>query len=165
MRLPLYYTLPAGRSIESLCDRLAHSPGSIPCDVLPTLHFLAGALWTKKPDVTDYRTCAPVVKEIALAWHFHLTKGDFRTAIGRSAAGNKGSHSLSMHLVLTSGQEGKRGGELGDLALGLTVGWVIAATAAQSAAMSLPKDPRDGNVRQSCVPIPRPEHLSQCARR
>jgi hypothetical protein len=65
MRLPLYYTLPTGRSTDSLCDRLARSPSSIPSDVLPTLHFLADALSVQKPEVTDYQTCAPVVKEIA----------------------------------------------------------------------------------------------------
>jgi hypothetical protein len=65
MRLPLYYTLPTGRSIESLCDRLAHSPSSLPSDALPTLYFLADALSVQRPEVTDYRTYAPVVKEIA----------------------------------------------------------------------------------------------------
>src|SRR4029077_1172149 len=64
-RLPLYYTLPTGRSIESVCDRLAHSAGPIPSEALPALHFLADALSIQKPDAPNYGTYAPVVKEIA----------------------------------------------------------------------------------------------------
>jgi hypothetical protein len=64
-RLPLYYTLPTGRSIESVCDRLAHSADPIPGEVLPTLHFLADALSIQKPHARNYGTYAPLVKEIA----------------------------------------------------------------------------------------------------
>ena len=65
-RLPLYYCLPTGRSIESLCDRVLHLPDEIPCDLLPPLHSLASTLAIPEPKTTSYRAYAQVLQEIAV---------------------------------------------------------------------------------------------------
>jgi hypothetical protein len=65
-RLPLYFTLPTGRSIEGLCDRLRGTASPIPPDVEQALRYLARRLSVSTPDVADYDTCSPVLKEIAL---------------------------------------------------------------------------------------------------
>ena len=65
-RVPLYFTLPTGRSIEGLCDRLRGTASPMPPDVEQTLSNLARRLSVCTPDVIDYDTCSPIVKEIAL---------------------------------------------------------------------------------------------------
>jgi hypothetical protein len=62
---PLSYTLPTGRSIESLCDRAAYLPGDVPLDLLPMLNYLARALGIVEPAGRSYRDYALVVQEIA----------------------------------------------------------------------------------------------------
>jgi hypothetical protein len=65
-RVPLYFTLPTGRSIEGLCDRLQGTASPIPPDVEQALRYLAPKLLVPVPDLIDYGTSLPVVKEIAL---------------------------------------------------------------------------------------------------
>jgi hypothetical protein len=65
-RVPLYFTLPTGRSIEGLCDRLRGTASPIPLDVERTLRDLARRLSVSTPDVIDYDTSLPVLKEITL---------------------------------------------------------------------------------------------------
>lgn len=65
-RVPLYFTLPTGRSIEGLCDRMRGTASPIPADVERTLRDLARRLLVSTPDVIDYDASLPVLKEIAL---------------------------------------------------------------------------------------------------
>ena len=65
-RVPLYFTLPTGRSIEGLCDRLRGTASPIPPDVEQTLRDLARKLLVLTPAVIDYDASLPVLKEIAL---------------------------------------------------------------------------------------------------
>jgi hypothetical protein len=62
---PPSYTLPTGRSIESLCDRAADLPGEIPADLLPLLRGLTTALSVAEPNTRLYRDYALVLREIA----------------------------------------------------------------------------------------------------
>jgi hypothetical protein len=63
---PLSYTLPTGRSIEALCDRVVDLDGEIPSDVLTVLHHLAVALSVAEPEKSHYRDYAPVLREVAV---------------------------------------------------------------------------------------------------
>ena len=65
-RLPLHYTLPNGRSIEALCDRLNGAAGSVPRDVGLTVGYLATRLAVSMPSAINYHTYSLVFKEIAL---------------------------------------------------------------------------------------------------
>lgn len=65
-RLPLYHTLPTGRSVESLCDRLGQSNGIVPGNLMPALHLLADQVALPKPQAISYRAYAPLLKEIAI---------------------------------------------------------------------------------------------------
>lgn len=65
-RVPLYFTLPTGRSIEGLCDRLRGTASPIPPDVEQTFRDLARKLLVPTPAVIDYDASLPVLKEIAL---------------------------------------------------------------------------------------------------
>jgi hypothetical protein len=65
-RIPLYFTLPTGRSIEGLCDRLRGTASPIPPEVEQTLSNLARRLSVPAPNIVDYDTCLPILKEIAL---------------------------------------------------------------------------------------------------
>jgi hypothetical protein len=65
-RVPLYFTLPTGRSIEGLCDRLRGTASPIPPDVERTLRDLARRLSIPTPSIVDYDTSLPVVRQIAL---------------------------------------------------------------------------------------------------
>jgi hypothetical protein len=62
--LPLHFTLPTGRSIESLCDRVARLQGGLPSDLLKVLNDLAVAVAVPQPTINSYGSCAPVVREI-----------------------------------------------------------------------------------------------------
>ena len=59
-RLPLDYTLPSGRSIEGLCDRLC-AP-AVPWDAEQSIRYLAGKLAVTLPGKIDYSV---VLREIA----------------------------------------------------------------------------------------------------
>jgi hypothetical protein len=63
-RLPIHFTLPTGRSIESLCDRVAHLQGELCSDLLKLLNDLALALSVPAPTVNAYGSCAPVLRAI-----------------------------------------------------------------------------------------------------
>jgi hypothetical protein len=63
-RLPLHFSLPTGRSIESLCDRVGQHQGQLPDDLLKTLHHLAAALSVPEPTVNSYAAYAPVLRAI-----------------------------------------------------------------------------------------------------
>ena len=65
-RLPLYYTLPNGRSIEALCVRLRDTTGPIPSDVEQTICYLAKQLAVWSPDLPNYHTYSVLLNEIAL---------------------------------------------------------------------------------------------------
>jgi hypothetical protein len=65
-RIPLYFTLPTGRSIEGLCDRLRGTASPIPPEVEQILSNLARRLSVRTPSIVDYDTCLPVLKEITL---------------------------------------------------------------------------------------------------
>src|SRR5215469_7660788 len=67
MRLPLYYTIPSGRSIEAICERLRWSASSIPRDLSQTICDLAGEVGvsTKHHTIT-YQAFSPVLNEIAV---------------------------------------------------------------------------------------------------
>jgi hypothetical protein len=62
---PLSYTLPNGRSIEAVCDRVADLDGEIPANLLRMLHNLAVALSVAEPAGKRYGEYAPVLREIA----------------------------------------------------------------------------------------------------
>jgi hypothetical protein len=62
---PLSYTLPNGRSIEAVCDRVAHLNGTIPGEILRVLHDLSKALAIAEPATKGYVDYAPVLREIA----------------------------------------------------------------------------------------------------
>ena len=62
---PLSYTLPNGRSIEAVCDRVAHLNGKMPGDLLRVLHTLAVALCVAEPEGKRYADYAAVLREIA----------------------------------------------------------------------------------------------------
>jgi len=62
--VPLHFTLPTGRSIESLCDRVAHLPGELPSDLLNVLHDLALAVSVPQSTINSYESCAPVLRAI-----------------------------------------------------------------------------------------------------
>ena len=64
-RWPLYYTLPTGRSIESLSDRIVHLPGKIPDDLIPPLRQLMAALSLVPPGANTYREWGPALRAIA----------------------------------------------------------------------------------------------------
>jgi antitoxin component of RelBE/YafQ-DinJ toxin-antitoxin module len=59
-RLPLDYTLPSGRSIEALCDRVQSM--EVPPEVEQRVRYLAGRLGVTLPDKINY---AVVLREIA----------------------------------------------------------------------------------------------------
>jgi hypothetical protein len=63
--LPLHFTLPTGRSIESLCDRVAHLQGGLPDDLIKVLHELAVAVSAPEPTGNSYVSCAPVLRAIS----------------------------------------------------------------------------------------------------
>ena len=63
---PLSYTLPNGRSIEAVCDRVAHLKGTIPDEILRVLHSLLIALAIAEPATKRYVDYAPVLREIAM---------------------------------------------------------------------------------------------------
>jgi hypothetical protein len=63
-RLPLHFTLPTGRSIESLCDRVAHLQGELSSDLLTLLNDLAGAVAVPEPTINSYKSCVPVLRAI-----------------------------------------------------------------------------------------------------
>jgi len=65
-RLPLYYTLPTGRSIEGLCDRLRGVGDAVPLDVKESIRHLADNLAVIVPDKINYETYSMVLREIAL---------------------------------------------------------------------------------------------------
>jgi hypothetical protein len=67
-RLPLNYTLPSGRSIEALCDRLQNTSSSVPPDVGvgETVSHLADKLAVSMPDKINYHTYSVVLREIAV---------------------------------------------------------------------------------------------------
>jgi hypothetical protein len=62
---PLSYTLPNGRSVEAVSDRVAHLDGEIPSHLLRVLHNLAVALSVAEPERKLYGYYAPVLREIA----------------------------------------------------------------------------------------------------
>jgi hypothetical protein len=62
---PLSYTLPNGRSIEAVCDRVAHLNDEIPANLLRVLHNLAVALSVAEPARKLYSDYALVLREIA----------------------------------------------------------------------------------------------------
>jgi hypothetical protein len=62
--VPLHFTLPTGRSIESLCDRVAHLPGELPSDLLNVLHDLALAMSVPQSTTNSYGSCTPVLRAI-----------------------------------------------------------------------------------------------------
>jgi hypothetical protein len=62
---PLNYTLPNGRSVEAVCDRVAHLKGEIPSDLLAVLHDLAAALSIAVPSTNLYGEYAAVLLKIA----------------------------------------------------------------------------------------------------
>jgi hypothetical protein len=67
MRLPLYYTLPTGRSIEAICERLRSSANSIPGHLSQTICNLADELGlSTTPRMITYEAYSPVLKEIAV---------------------------------------------------------------------------------------------------
>jgi hypothetical protein len=59
-RLPLDYTLPSGRSIEALCDRVQST--AVPWDVEQSVRYLAGKLAVTLPAKINYSV---VLREIA----------------------------------------------------------------------------------------------------
>ena len=63
---PLHYTVPNGRSIEAVCDRVAHLDGTIPSNLLRVLHNLAAALAVAEPTTKLYRDYAPILREITI---------------------------------------------------------------------------------------------------
>jgi hypothetical protein len=63
-RLPLHFTLSTGRSIESLCDRVAHLQGELSADLLKLLNDLAVAVAVPEPTTNSYGSCAPVLQAI-----------------------------------------------------------------------------------------------------
>jgi hypothetical protein len=63
--LPLHFTLPTGRSIESLCDRVAHLKGELSGNILQVLHNLAVAVSVPVPTINSYESCAPVLRAVA----------------------------------------------------------------------------------------------------
>ena len=63
---PLSYTLPNGRSIEAVCDRVAHLNDAIPDEILGVLHQLLMALAIAEPATTRYADYAPVLREIVM---------------------------------------------------------------------------------------------------
>jgi hypothetical protein len=63
---PLSYTLPNGRSIEAVCDRVAHLKGTIPGEIVRVLHSLLRALAIAEPATKGYVDYAPVLREIAM---------------------------------------------------------------------------------------------------
>ena len=69
-RLPLYYTLPTGRSIEGLCDRLRGTTGSMPSEMGQRINNLAKKLAVPTPSIANYHTYSAVLKEIALRLTF-----------------------------------------------------------------------------------------------
>jgi hypothetical protein len=66
-RLPLYYTLPTGRSIEAVCERLRWSATSIPRDLSQAICNLADELGVSaKPHTITYQAYSPILNEIAV---------------------------------------------------------------------------------------------------
>jgi len=63
---PLSYTLPSGRSIEAVCDRVAHLNDTLPDEILGVLHQLLMALAIAEPATTRYADYAPVLREIVM---------------------------------------------------------------------------------------------------
>jgi hypothetical protein len=63
-RLPLHFTLPTGRSIESLCDRVAHLQGELSDDLVKILNDLAVAVAVPEPTINSYESCVPVLQAI-----------------------------------------------------------------------------------------------------
>jgi hypothetical protein len=62
--LPLHFSLPTGRSIESLCVRAAHLHDELPSDVLMMLRKLAVAVAVSAPSINSYKSCAPILQAI-----------------------------------------------------------------------------------------------------
>jgi hypothetical protein len=62
--LPLHFTLPAGRSIESLCDRVAHLHCELSVDLFKILTDLATALSVPEPTINSYGSCAAALRAI-----------------------------------------------------------------------------------------------------
>jgi len=63
---PLSYTLPNGRSIEAVCDRVAHLDTAIPPELLHVLHDLLKAVAIPVPVTERYSDYAFVLREVAL---------------------------------------------------------------------------------------------------
>ena len=62
---PLSYTLPNGRSIEAVGDRVAHLNAEIPANLLRVLRNLAAALSIAEPERQLYSDYGLVLQEIA----------------------------------------------------------------------------------------------------
>jgi len=83
-RLPLYYTLSSGRSIEGLCDRLQVAADPVPLDVMAAICHLAINLAGPLPGKNSYDGYCGVLKEIAVRLTFPFEQRPPSSVVRRS---------------------------------------------------------------------------------